>query len=152
MFFLGGFKGEVRWPEGPPHLALGPKPSYLFLGRGGHFILSFLCFLIPKKLLFPLKKGIVCLFSSLSLFFCFGLPLFNVSFSVSRLFFFCFFLLVFLFCFLLVPYFCFLFPFVCSLFLFHERKAIKTFNCNFSSIFLFLGFPVFPFFLCLFFP
>ena len=32
LFFLlcsfGGFKGHVRWPEGPPHLAL--NPPYLF--------------------------------------------------------------------------------------------------------------------------
>ena len=28
MFFFGGFKGHVRWPEGPPHLAL--NPPYLF--------------------------------------------------------------------------------------------------------------------------
>ena len=26
--FFGGFKGHVRWPEGPPHLAL--NPPYLF--------------------------------------------------------------------------------------------------------------------------
>ena len=24
VFFFGGFKGQVRWPEGPPHLALNP--------------------------------------------------------------------------------------------------------------------------------
>ena len=29
-FFFGGFKGQVRWPEGPPHLALNP-PSFFFL-------------------------------------------------------------------------------------------------------------------------
>ena len=28
-FFFGGFKGQVRWPEGPPHLALNP-PSFFF--------------------------------------------------------------------------------------------------------------------------
>ena len=28
-FFFGGFKGQVRWPEGPPHLAL--NPPYLFV-------------------------------------------------------------------------------------------------------------------------
>ena len=28
LFFFGGFKGHVRWPEGPPHLAL--NPPYLF--------------------------------------------------------------------------------------------------------------------------
>ena len=30
LCFLGGFKGQVRWPEGPPHLALDP-PSSLFV-------------------------------------------------------------------------------------------------------------------------
>ena len=29
-FFFGGFKGQVRWPEGPPHLALNP-PYFFFL-------------------------------------------------------------------------------------------------------------------------
>ena len=28
MCFFGGFKGQVRWPEGPPHLALNPPPDY----------------------------------------------------------------------------------------------------------------------------
>ena len=28
MFFVGGLKGQVRWPVGPPHLAR--NPSYLF--------------------------------------------------------------------------------------------------------------------------
>ena len=29
-FLLGGFKGQVRWPEGPPHLALN-RPYLLFV-------------------------------------------------------------------------------------------------------------------------
>ena len=29
VVFFGGFKGQVRWPEGPPHLALNP-PYFLF--------------------------------------------------------------------------------------------------------------------------
>ena len=29
VLFFGGFKGQVRWPEGPPHLALNP-PSFFF--------------------------------------------------------------------------------------------------------------------------
>ena len=33
--FFGGFKGQVRWPEGPPHLAL--NPPYLF---------CFFCYLV----------------------------------------------------------------------------------------------------------
>ena len=28
--FFGGFKGQVRWPKGPPHLALNP-PYFLFV-------------------------------------------------------------------------------------------------------------------------
>ena len=28
--FFGGFKGQVRWPKGPPHLALNP-PSFIFV-------------------------------------------------------------------------------------------------------------------------
>ena len=34
FIFFGGFKGQVRWPKGPPHLAL--NPPYVFF--------SFLCF------------------------------------------------------------------------------------------------------------
>ena len=29
LFFVGGFKGQVRWPKGPPHLALNP-PFFVF--------------------------------------------------------------------------------------------------------------------------
>ena len=32
MVFFGGFKGQVRWPEGPPHLALNPPFWFLFFG------------------------------------------------------------------------------------------------------------------------
>ena len=72
--------------------SLGPKPSFfcwcflvLFL-----FFLSFLCF---YKKLFPLQKGIFCLFLSVSLCFSlaffFGLPLFQLLFlCLSLLFFF----------------------------------------------------------------
>ena len=35
VFFVGGFKGQVRWPEGPPRLAL--NTPYCFLG----FLVSF---------------------------------------------------------------------------------------------------------------
>ena len=37
VFLFGGFKGHVRWPEGPPHLALNPPTCFFWL-------LSFLCF------------------------------------------------------------------------------------------------------------
>ena len=29
--FFGGFKGQVRWPEGSPHLALNPPYFFVFL-------------------------------------------------------------------------------------------------------------------------
>ena len=43
-FFVsfGGFKGQVRWPEGPPHLALNP-PYFIFV-LFFVFFLSLLCF------------------------------------------------------------------------------------------------------------
>ena len=31
FLFFGGFKGQVRWPKGPPHLALNPPYFYFFL-------------------------------------------------------------------------------------------------------------------------
>ena len=41
VFFFGGFKGHVRWPEGPPHLAL--NPPYLFFVL---FFVFFFCFFL----------------------------------------------------------------------------------------------------------
>ena len=44
LFFFGGFKGHVRWPEGPPHLALNPPYFICFV-----FFLFFLflcCFFV----------------------------------------------------------------------------------------------------------
>ena len=93
--FLGGFKGQVRWPKGPPHLALNPP----------FFVFSFCSFLpffaFNRKLFPPPKKGHFCL--SLSVSLCFSLtflasPLFHFlffSFSLFLLFFFLSFLLVF---------------------------------------------------------
>ena len=43
LFFFGGFKGQVRWPEGPPQLALNP-PYLLFV---------FVVFLFLFFLFFP---------------------------------------------------------------------------------------------------
>ena len=37
LFLFGGFKGQVRWPKGPPHLALDPP----------YFLLFVLCFGFP---------------------------------------------------------------------------------------------------------
>ena len=80
---FGGFKDQVRWPKGPPHSALNP-PIFFFFGGGGLLLfLSFLCFVMQKKLVFPLEKAIICLFLNVSLClalaFC-GLPLFQFFF------------------------------------------------------------------------
>ena len=37
LLFFGGFKGQVRWPKGPPHLALNPPYFFVFV---------FFCFLL----------------------------------------------------------------------------------------------------------
>ena len=39
--FVGGFKGQVRWPKGPPRLALNP-PYFVFVFLG--FCLFLFCF------------------------------------------------------------------------------------------------------------
>ena len=44
VFLLGGFKGQVRWPEGPPHLALNPPYLFVFYL---FFWLLFVFFLVP---------------------------------------------------------------------------------------------------------
>ena len=51
--FFGGFKGQVRWPKGPPHLAL--NPPYLFFSPP--FSCSFLLFAFIEKPYFPPKKA-----------------------------------------------------------------------------------------------
>ena len=30
VFCFGGFKDQVRWPKGPPHLALNPPNLFIF--------------------------------------------------------------------------------------------------------------------------
>ena len=45
--FFGGFKGQVRWPEGPPHLALNPPYLVLFF-----FLFCCFCFLFVVCLFF----------------------------------------------------------------------------------------------------
>ena len=111
--------------------SLGPKHSL--------FVCCFVFFSFPffasnrKNLVFPLEKGIFCLFLSVSL--CFSLALFwpppfsiSLSLSLSILL---FFLSSFLSC--LFAFFCFLvfvslFPFLSSLLLLHEKNNIKIFN------------------------
>ena len=150
----------MRWPKGPPHLALNP-PYLFFLGGGGGCFLSLL--FNTKKPCFSSRKGHFLFIFSVSLSFCLSLfwpPPFSISLSLSL---FCscpfFFLLVFLFCFLLVLVFASFFPFLSSLLLLHERNNIKIFNGNFFfiNIFSIFWFPVLfflsnPLFLSLLFP
>ena len=46
VFFVGGFKGQVRWPKGPPHLALNPPYFFCFVFAFLFFVLFFfvVCF------------------------------------------------------------------------------------------------------------
>ena len=104
-FFFGGFKGQVRWPEGPPHLALNLPYYYLLFCFISFFVFFFPLFASNRKTCFPLEKGNFCLFLGVSLCFSlafFGLPLFQLHPLCLSLVFF-FFLLVFLFCFLFIP-------------------------------------------------
>ena len=69
--FFGGLNGHVRWPAGPPHLALiGPKPSLFF----GVCFVVFLFFFVFLKMFHPKKRHFCLLVSvslSFSLAFCF---------------------------------------------------------------------------------
>ena len=106
--FFGGFKGQVRWPEGPPHLALNPPYficfvffCFLFFCFFLFFVFYFLfvffvCFclffvfgFVSKKPVFPPKQGIFCVFCFLCLpLFLFSLvSLSPVSLSLSLSFF-----------------------------------------------------------------
>ena len=74
LFDLGGFKGQVRWPKGPPHLALNP-PFFVFV-----------CFslLFIEKMLFP-ARAFLFNFECLPLFLLslFLPPPFSLSLSLS---------------------------------------------------------------------
>ena len=139
FFFVvfGGFKGQVRWPEGPPHLALNPPYWFcLFVCLFFLVVFSFLSLLLSeKKPIFPIKKAFFCLFLSVSL--CFSWAFFwastcSISLSLSLS---CSFLSFFLLVFLVLLSFGSLFFsrsfFFCLLcFLFHETNNIKRFNCK----------------------
>ena len=155
----------MRWPEGPPHLALNPPYlffcfcfCFIFMFFGPltflicfslFFVFCFFCsfsfFVFNRKTLFPSQKGIFGLFLSVSLSFSiafFGLPLFHFFFLCLSLF--LSFLPSFLsfFYFLLVSCFC-LFLLVSSLLLFHERNNITIFNYKVfvqQSFLIFVGF------------
>ena len=141
----------MRWPKGPPHLALNPPYLFLLFFCFVFFLVLFFGCLIQKKtLVFPPEKGIFFIFS-VSLSFSlspFGPPSFSVSLSQS-LFFLLFFLSSFLSLFLLSFGSLFLslsfFLSLSSLLFFHERNNIKILNCKFFCLksFLFLKFPAF---------
>ena len=90
--FFGGFKGQVRWPKGPPHLALNPPYFICFC----FFFFFFCCFFVSLSLLLlekpcfpPLKRAFLCIFSVcpfVSLLPCFTFSFFFVSLSSSFLF------------------------------------------------------------------
>ena len=58
LLFFGGFKGQVRWPKGPPHLALNP-PHFIYF-----CFFCFLVFALLEKTCSPPKNGhFLCIFS-----------------------------------------------------------------------------------------
>ena len=101
MFLFGGFKGQVRWPEGPSHLALNP-PYLIF------FVLFLFCFFVvcsfplfvsnrQKALFSPRKGAFLFVFECIPFFFLclFWPPLFQFLFLCLSLIFLYFFILVF---------------------------------------------------------
>ena len=87
VFCFGGFKGQVRWPKGPPHLALNP-PYLLFFCFFWFVVVPFLSLLCNTKkyLVFPPRKGhFLFIFECLPLFLLsfFGAPPFSISLSLS---------------------------------------------------------------------
>ena len=140
----------MRWPKGPPHLALNPPNLFIFCFFWFVVVpfLSLLCH-TQKNLVFPPKKRHFCLFSvflflSPSTFF--WPPPFSIFLSLS-LSASCPFILSFLSFFF--AFFCFLvfvsfFPFLSSLLLFHEKNNIRKIDVqSFSSSIFFFWFPVF---------
>ena len=57
LLIFGGFKGQVRWPKGPLHLAPNPPHYFVFVffffGGGVVF-----CFFLTNNPIFPAKKVI----------------------------------------------------------------------------------------------
>ena len=67
LIFFVFFKGQVRWPEGPPHLALNPTYSFIYFFGGGGFGIyfgSFPFFVFNRKnTVFALKRAFFVYFS-----------------------------------------------------------------------------------------
>ena len=127
LFFLGGFKGHRR------ATSLGPNPSLFTIFLLAVVVVSFLFFAFNAKYCFSPRKGrFAFIFESLPLFLLIWPPPFSMSLSLSlSCSFLFFFLLVYFFAFFWFLLLLSFFPFVSSLFLFHGRNNIETFNCNF---------------------
>ena len=132
--FFGGFKGQVRWPKGPPHLALNPPYFFLFF----FCFCFFLCFplfvfSIDKKTCFPPKKRSFFVYFQCLPLFLFSLfwasPLCSLSLSLSLS---CLFLSSFL------PVFHFLF--LVFLFFLFVVFAFFVSRCSFVFVFLLVVF------------
>ena len=153
--FWGGFKGQVRWPEGPPHLALNPPYLFLFCfvlfcfpffvlnrkkpvfpARIGHFLFIFEClplFLLSLFLASPFFNFSLSLSLSLSLSI-------SLSLSLSLSLLLCFFLFVFLVCCLLFFFIVSFFVYLSSLLVFreeqHQNIKLESFYSSMFSQFL----------------
>ena len=137
----------MRWPKGPPHLALNPPYLLFFFVFFWFVVVPFLSLLCNTKNCFPPRKGhFLFIFECLPLFLLsfFGAPPFSISLSLSLSFLlFCLSsFLSFFFAFFWFLVFVSFFLFLSSLLFFHQRNNIKIFNCKFFSYqyFLFLGF------------
>ena len=138
--FFRGFKGQVRWPKGSPHLALNP-PYFLFVFCFCCYSLLFFFGFNRKRLFFTLRKGIFVYLSVspfLSLLPFWASPFFTFSFFVSLLFFLFFLSFLFLIsvsgsCFLFFFY-LFLFQDV-ILFMFFCLLSCFVLNQNISCVF-----------------
>ena len=152
VLFFGGFKGQVRWPKGPPHLALNPPYFFVFVFLFLFFsLLSFICFFqLTKKPVFPLKKDHFLFIFSVSL--CFSLAFFGpppfLPFLFLCLSLVCFFLPSFLF--FIFSFWFLLFLFVVFAFLFQD-VLLFLFFCLLSSIITFNFFLLCLFSGCCFF-
>ena len=164
LFFVGVLKGQVRWPKGPPHLAL--HLPYFFVFSLVLFLNLFPLFAFNRRTSFPAKRGILFIFQCLPLFLLslFCLPLFHflfLSFSLS--------LSLFLYCSFLLPSFlsfwlsfvslflslCFFALFLCFCFMKKQHQNIKlqiVFLQSFLCLIICLIFSFLFSYLCFYLP
>ena len=127
-FLVGGFKGQVRWPKGPPHLDI--NPPYLFALFCFFFFLSLFPFLVLwRETVPPLSEERALLF----IFQLLSLP-FSLSLSLSLLFFSFFLPFFFHSCVILPPCFC-LFVYVSCVFACVSWMFGEVEGCNKPFVF-----------------